>query len=139
MWQCLLDFIESGDAKFIAKFSGTGVTNVVKGEFAAMQLASRLGLNVACAELTRAGGKDVLLVRRFDRENGKKGWRRKAMVSALTLLDLNEMMVRYASYQDLAETIRARFTSPNRSTKEIAAISEPRRSPSMRANDGGMP
>ena len=40
--------IESGDAKFIAKFSSSGdITNVVKGEFVAMQLASRLGLNVA--------------------------------------------------------------------------------------------
>ena len=46
--------IESGDTKFIAKFSSSNdVTNVVKGEFVAMQLASRLGLNVAQTELAR--------------------------------------------------------------------------------------
>ncbi len=112
--------IESGDAKFIAKFSSSGdITNVVKGEFVAMQLASRLGLNVAHTELTRAAGKDVLLVRRFDRQKAEKGWTRKAMVSALTLLGLDEMMGRYASYQDLAEIIRARFTSPKKTLHEM--------------------
>lgn len=112
--------IESGDAKFIAKFSSSGdITNVVKGEFVAMQLASRLGLDVAHTELTRAAGKDVLLVRRFDREKAEKGWKRKAMVSALTLLGLDEMMGRYASYQDLAEIIRARFTSPKKTLHEM--------------------
>lgn len=112
--------IESGDAKFIAKFSSSGdITNVVKGEFVAMQLASRLGLDVAHTELTRAAGKDVLLVRRFDRQKAEKGWTRKAMVSALTLLGLDEMMGRYASYQDLAEIIRARFTSPKKTLHEM--------------------
>jgi len=70
-------------------------------------------------ELTRAGGKDVLLVRRFDREKTAKGWTRKAMVSALTMLELDEMMGRYASYQDLAEIIRARFTAPKATLHEL--------------------
>ena len=112
--------IESGDAKFIAKFSSSSdVTNVVKSEFVAMRLASRLGLNVAKVELTRAAGKDVLLVQRFDREKAGNGWTRKAMVSALTLLGLDEMMGRYASYQDFAEIIRARFTSPKQTLREM--------------------
>ncbi|MCY4258975.1 MAG: hypothetical protein OXC91_01755 [Rhodobacteraceae bacterium] len=34
------------------------------------------------------------------------------MVSALTLLGLDEMMARYASYETLAEIIRRRFRSP---------------------------
>jgi serine/threonine-protein kinase HipA len=41
------------------------------------------------------------------------------MVSALTLLELDEMMGRYASYQDLAEIIRARFTSPKATLREL--------------------
>ncbi|MEJ2125198.1 MAG: HipA domain-containing protein [Alphaproteobacteria bacterium] len=112
--------IKSGDAKFIAKFSSSGdITNVVKSEFFAMRLAVRLGLDVAHTELTRAAGKDVLLIRRFDREKAGTGWARKAVVSALTLLGLDEMMGRYASYQDLAEIIRVRFTSPKKTLREM--------------------
>lgn len=112
--------IETKDAKFIAKFSASNdVTNVVKAEFVAMQLAVRAGLDIAHTELAHAAGKDVLLVRRFDREKTAKGWTRKAMVSALTLLGLDEMMGRYASYQDLADMIRARFTSPKAALREL--------------------
>lgn len=112
--------IETEDTKFIAKFSsGNDITNVVKSEYVAMQLAAKLGLNVAETELTHAGGKDVLLVKRFDRQKTETGWTRKAMVSALTMLELDEMMGRYASYQDLAEIIRARFTSPKATLHEL--------------------
>lgn len=112
--------IETKDAKFIAKFSSSNdITNVVKGEYAAMQLAAKLGLQVAETELARTGGKDVLLVKRFDRQKSKKSWTRKAMVSALTMLHLDEMMGRYASYQDLAEIIRANFTTPKATLHEL--------------------
>ena len=112
--------VETKDAKFIAKFSSsTDVTNVVKAEFVAMRLADRLGLDVASTKLERTGGKDVLLVRRFDRAKMRGGWARKAMVSALTLLGLDEMMARYASYQDLAEIIRARFAAPKKTLHEL--------------------
>jgi serine/threonine-protein kinase HipA len=112
--------VEVGHAKFIAKFSSsTDVTNVVKAEFVAMRMADRLGLDVASTKLERAGGKDVLLVRRFDRVETIGGWARKAMVSALTLLGLDEMMGRYASYRDLAEIVRARFTTPKKTLHEL--------------------
>lgn len=112
--------MENADAKFIAKFSSSSdVTNVVKAEFVAMRLAARLGLDVAETRLERAVGKDVLLVRRFDRIKTETGWARRSMVSALTLLGLDEMMGRYASYQDLAEIIRARFTKPKKTLHEL--------------------
>lgn len=41
------------------------------------------------------------------------------MVSALTLLGLDEMMALYASYEDLAEIIRHRFTSPKMNLHEL--------------------
>jgi serine/threonine-protein kinase HipA len=41
------------------------------------------------------------------------------MVSALTLLGLDEMMARYASYQDLAEIIRHKFTHASTTLKEL--------------------
>jgi serine/threonine-protein kinase HipA len=34
------------------------------------------------------------------------------MVSALTIFGLDEMMARYASYEDLADIIRQRFSAP---------------------------
>lgn len=112
--------VQTADAKFIAKFSSSNdVTNVVKAEFVAMRMARKLGLDVAEVDLQRAAGKDVLLIKRFDRRKVDGGWSRKAMVSALTLLGLDEMMGRYASYQDLAEIIRRRFTEPKKTLKEL--------------------
>jgi serine/threonine-protein kinase HipA len=112
--------IEDGERKLIAKFSAsTDLYNVVKAEFIAMRLAQEVGLNVAQAQLTRAMGKDVLLVERFDRINVDGGWQRKAMVSALTIFELDEMMAAYASYEVLAEIIRHRFTNPVDTLKEL--------------------
>jgi serine/threonine-protein kinase HipA len=114
--------IESQNAKFIAKFSSAGdITNVVKAEYVAMRLAAKVGLDVAEVALKRAAGKDVLLVKRFDRRKVGAIWTRKAMVSALTMLGLDEMMGRYASYQDLAEIVRARFTTPKSTLQELYA------------------
>ena len=112
--------IQDGDTKMIAKFSSsTDTYNVVKAEYVAMRLAARAGLNVAPVRLEHVAGKDVLLVERFDRARTKDGWTRKAMVSALTLFGLDEMMARYASYEDLAEIIRHRFTSPKATLHEL--------------------
>ena len=112
--------IQDGDTKMIAKFSSsTDTYNVVKAEYVAMRLAARAGLDVAPVSLAHAAGKDVLLVERFDRAMGAGGWTRKAMVSALTLFGLDEMMARYASYEDLAEIIRHRFTAPKATLHEL--------------------
>ncbi len=63
--------------------------------------------------------KDVLLVERFDRVRSGQGWARNAMISALTILGLDEMMARYASYEDLADVIRQRFTAPRATLHEL--------------------
>ena len=112
--------IQDRDTKMIAKFSSsTDTYNVVKAEYVAMRLAAKAGLNVAPVRLEHVAGKDVLLVERFDRSKTKDGWTRKAMVSALTLFGLDEMMARYASYEILAEIIRHRFTSPKATLHEL--------------------
>ncbi|MGI9322930.1 MAG: type II toxin-antitoxin system HipA family toxin, partial [Pseudomonadales bacterium] len=49
------------------------------------------------------------------------GWQRSNMHSALTLLGLNEMEARYASYEDLAELVRRKFTEPKRTLREVFA------------------
>jgi serine/threonine-protein kinase HipA len=114
--------IDDGEHKYVAKFSSsTDLYAVVKAEFVAMRLAALMGLNVAPVKLVRAAGKDVLLVERFDRYKDADGWQRRAMVSALTLLELDEMMARYASYEQLAEVIRYRFTQPKVTLRELFA------------------
>jgi len=114
--------ITSKDKKFIAKFSSQNdLYNVVKAEFVAMRLAEKAGLTTASVSLARAAGKDVVLIERFDRQKASNGWHRRAMVSALTLLKLDEMMARYASYEDLATIIRHRFVSPKETLKELYA------------------
>lgn len=112
--------IESDDKKYIAKFSSsTDLYNVVKAEFISMRLAELAGLNVAKVKLERTAGKDVLLIERFDRVKAKDGWQRKAMVSALTILGLHEMHARYASYPDLADNVRARFSDSGGTLHEL--------------------
>lgn len=112
--------IETPDKKYIAKFSSsTDLFSIVKAEFIAMRLAQLAGLNVASVALTQSAHKDVLLIERFDRIQTANGWQRKSMMSALTLLGLDEMMARYASYQDFAEIIRRRFYDAPATLKEL--------------------
>ena len=112
--------IQDQDRKYIAKFSSsTDLYSVVKAEFIAMRLAALAELNVAPVQLTKAVSKDVLLIERFDRIPKQNVWLRKAKVSALTLLSLDEMMARYASYETFAEIIRHRFTNPRKSLEEV--------------------
>jgi len=84
-----------------------------------MRLAALAGLNVAPVKLSDAANKDVLLIERFDRVANGEQWSRKAMVSALTILGLDDMMARYASYENLAEIVRHRFSDPGDTLKEL--------------------
>lgn len=117
--------IQDQGRKYVAKFSSsTDLYSVVKAEFIAMRLAALSGLNVAAVKLAQAANKDVLLIERFDRlpkdsVNSDREWTRKAMVSALTILGLDDMMARYASYEKLAEIIRYRFSDPKNTLKEL--------------------
>jgi serine/threonine-protein kinase HipA len=114
--------ITDGNRKYVAKFSSSNDTySVVKGEYIAMRLAELAGLSVAPVRIVHASGKDVLLVERFDRVAKGSNWQRRAMVSALTILELDEMQARYASYQDLAEVIRFRFTNVTETLRELFA------------------
>lgn len=84
-----------------------------------MRLAHLAGLNVAPVKLQRIGHKDIILIERFDRRLTEHGWQRHAMISALTLFGLDDMMARYASYQTLTELIRHRFTHPKATLREL--------------------
>lgn len=110
--------LADGGPGLIAKFSSTtDIRPVVKAEGVAMDLARRVGLNVAPVRVTQVAGKDVLLVERFDRPGGGQ---RSHMVSALTILGLDEFTgARYGSYANLADHIRRSFTSPAATLREI--------------------
>lgn len=112
--------LDDGERKYVAKFSSsTDLYSVVKAEFVAMRLAALLGLEVAPVQLVEVAGRDVLLVERFDRYKVAGGWQRKAVVSALTILELDEMMARYAGYEQLAEVVRHRFAAPGAALREL--------------------
>ncbi len=110
--------IDDGPRRLIAKFSSTTDTlPVEQGEYVAMELAHRAGMKVARVELTKALGKAVLLVERFDRlpETDE----RRSLLSALTMLGLNELAARHASYAGLAQIVRASFTDPGSTLREL--------------------
>ncbi|GAA5483589.1 type II toxin-antitoxin system HipA family toxin [Haloferula sargassicola] len=107
-------------AKYVAKFS---VSNdnfpIVKAEYIAMTLAARLGLNVAGVSLEKAAGKDVLLVERFDRDCTASGWCRRAFVSGLTVLGLDEKWAREATYPDMADQLRLQGSTFKKDATEL--------------------
>ena len=112
--------LRDGERSLIAKFSSArDPYPVVKGEFAAMELARRAGLRVAPVEIVSVMGKDVLLVERFDRPAGTG--ERRAVVSALTILGLDPMLGRHASYAELSHVVRGRFVDPARTLRELFA------------------
>lgn len=98
------------DEYWVAKFSTSRDTvNLVAAEGGAMRLAARVGLRVADVQVLQVSNKDVLLVRRFDREpHGSGEVTRRHMLSAMTLLGLDEYAVRAgdSSYLELADLLR---------------------------------
>ena len=128
--------LDAGSRKVVAKFaSSTDARSVVRAEFVGMRLARAAGLEVAPVELAEALGRDVLLVERFDRARAERGWTRRHLVSALALLELDEMMARYASYETFADVIRTRFEAPRRTLRRRRSW----RSASRRHRSGSCP
>ena len=112
--------IDHDGRHFIAKFgSTTDLYPVVKAEYIAMRLAALAGLTVSAVSLASSLGKDVLMIERFDRVHTATGKARRLMLSGLSLLELNEMEARYASYSDLADRIRQRFIEPRATLAEL--------------------
>lgn len=104
----------------IAKFSlSTDTYDIIKSEYLGMRLAKLIGLDVADVQLRSVLGKQILLIKRFDRIQSNDGITRIQMLSGLSLLDLNEMEARYARYIDLADIIRQRFKNPKRDLLEL--------------------
>ena len=112
--------IEDHNKQFIAKFSLTADQyDIIKAEYIAMRLASLIPINVPKVHLTSVLGKTILLVERFDRTGFNNGFSRHILLSGLSLLGLNELEARYASYLDLADVLRQSFLNPEQDLQEL--------------------
>jgi serine/threonine-protein kinase HipA len=114
--------VEHGQDLWIAKFiRHDDRWNYPRVEHSLLKLAKACGLSVADSDTTMVGGRDVLLVRRFDRYGAGDGYRRHRMVSALTLLqsDDNPVAQRDWSYILLADEIRRVSTKPEADLREL--------------------
>ena len=86
-----------------------------------LTLARICGLSVADSRIVEVGGRDVLLVKRFDRSKADGGYLRGRMVSGLTLLradDTHNTRERW-SYVLLAEELRRITAEPKSNTQEL--------------------
>ena len=101
--------IEDGNRLWIGKFpEKADRCNLQRVEFATLELARRCGIAVCNARLESVGGRDVLLVERFDRERTEGGYLRYGVVSGLTLLDADDSYLDRErwSYPLLADELR---------------------------------
>lgn len=114
--------VEDDDGLWIAKFNRTDDPwNNARVEHAMLTLARACGLVTAESRVVDVAGRDVLLVKRFDREKTDAGYRRARMVSALTLLraeDTYQSRDKW-SYVLLAEELRRVCAQARQSTAEL--------------------
>lgn len=114
--------VEDGDALWIAKFNRRDDKwNNARVEHSMLVLARECGLSVSQSRLHQIADRDVLLVKRFDREHSSKGYRRARMLSALTLLraeDSYQDRDRW-SYVSLAEELRRISAQPRVDAPEL--------------------
>jgi serine/threonine-protein kinase HipA len=93
-------------SEWIAKFSSTADQyRVVRWEAASLTLAQAAGIRVPKHRLEQVNGRDALLVERFDRQGSGRKLRRRLMLTALTLLDLDDTEAALASYPGLSEVL----------------------------------
>jgi serine/threonine-protein kinase HipA len=114
--------VEDDGALWIAKFNrADDKWNHARVERAMLELARACGLHTAETRLTTIGDRDALLVKRFDRERAKKGYRRARMLSALTLLRAEDTHTDRSkwSYVLLAEELRRISARPKDDAPEL--------------------
>jgi serine/threonine-protein kinase HipA len=114
--------VEDDDALWIAKFTRDDDRyNQPRVEHALLELAKTCGLTAADSRLTTVGGRDVVLLRRFDRDRADHGFRRHRMVSAVTLLRADDDPTTRTdwSYLLLADEIRRTSAAPATDLREL--------------------
>lgn len=114
--------IEHGDALWIAKFSRPDDRwNYPRVEHAMLRLARECGIEVAESRIETVAGRDILLIKRFDRQKAAAGYTRARMISGLTVLRADESpqtRTRW-SYVVLAEELRRIVSRPRDDAREL--------------------
>lgn len=111
--------VEDADgAQWIAKLSASpdSVFSVVNAEATALELARRAGIVTPQSRVTTSLGRDVLLVRRFDRT--RRGERRH-VVSGLTMAGEDELGARYVTYPAIFDVLREYGDDPAGAGREL--------------------
>ncbi|MDE0450117.1 MAG: type II toxin-antitoxin system HipA family toxin [Spirochaetaceae bacterium] len=119
--------VEHDGGLWLAKFGRTDDRwNESRVEHGMLALARACGLYVADSRIEAVAGRDVLLVRRFDRERvddgaTAAGHRRHRMVSALTLLRTGDGLADRGdwSYLTLADEVRRASARPEHDLREL--------------------
>ena len=114
--------VEDSNTLWIAKFNRPDDKwNDARVEHAMLVLARECGLQTSESKVITIGGRDVVLVKRFDREHTDAGYRRGRMLSALTLLRTDDDPQRREnwSYVSLVEEIRRVSSQPRVDAPEL--------------------
>ncbi|MEH2483703.1 serine/threonine-protein kinase HipA [Nitrobacteraceae bacterium AZCC 2146] len=114
--------VQADNALWVAKFNREDDRwNNTRVEYAMLRLARECGLATADSRIETVGGKDVLLVKRFDREKTNKGYTRARMVSGLTILRSDEAPEARQnwSYIIMVEEMRRIVEEPKKDAKEL--------------------
>jgi serine/threonine-protein kinase HipA len=114
--------VEDDGALWLAKFNlPNDRWNSARVEHAMLLLARACGLTTADSKVIRVADRDVLLVKRFDRERTAQGYLRARMVSGLTLLraeDSHRSRDKW-SYVALVEELRRVSAEPRKDAPEL--------------------
>jgi serine/threonine-protein kinase HipA len=114
--------VADGDDLWIAKFNlASDRWNNARVEHAMLLLARECGLQTAQSRIETVGEKDVVLVKRFDRERLGEGYARHRMISALTVLRTDDEVVGRSawSYPLLVEELRRFGAEPKKDAEEL--------------------
>ena len=114
--------VEDDAGLWVAKFNRPDDRwNNPKVEHAMLELARQCGITVAKSRIENIGGKNVLLVQRFDREKVSRGYARARMISGLTLLRADDNVLRRDrwSYVLMAEELRRVVAEPKKNAAEL--------------------
>jgi serine/threonine-protein kinase HipA len=104
--------VELDDVLWIAKFPAKGDTiSMPCVEYATMTLARKCGICTPELRLVKAGGTDVYLVRRFDRDRNGSDWLRQGFVSSLSLMEWDVRDRLLWEYPGLAAQMRRYMNS----------------------------
>jgi serine/threonine-protein kinase HipA len=114
--------IEDDSRLWLAKFpEKADRCNLQRIEYATLQLARKCSLNVCRARIESIGGRDVLMLERFDRQHADDGYLRFGLVSGLTMLGCDEDYLDREkwSYPLLADNLRRWSAVPDRDCAEL--------------------